>query len=295
VVFLLSNVHAFGLPAPNTFYVLQIPYTGLSPFRELLRAHPRKALKDLRRSRLLCDARRAKGVLVYSSFVKNVLHRYHDINSSVLYPPIDDFAADVPKERVILSVGRFFRGLYNDKQYDVLLHAFRDLHSALPPGERWEYHISGSCGQDQAAKRYLEQLRAAARGLPVFFHANAPYEELRHLYGKASIFWHGAGIGVDEEVYPERTEHFGMSTVEAMSAACVPVVVNRGGQKEIVVEGENGFLCETEDQLVQRSLQLVRSAHLRQAMGSRARLRFADFSTSRFFRSVDSFLTQHGL
>lgn len=293
--FLLSNVHAFGLPAPDTFYVLQIPYTALSPIRNLARANPREAFKDFRRKRLLDDARRARGVLVYSEFVRDVLRRHHGIESTVLYPPIDDFATGVPKEHLILSVGRFFRGLYNDKRYDVLLEAFRTLHAALPAEDRWEYHISGSCGPDNDARTYLELLRANAEGLPVFFHVNAPYEELHALYGRASVFWHAAGFGVDEANTPERTEHFGMSTVEAMSASCVPVVVNRGGQKEIVTDGVNGFLWESTHQLVERTRELARDSALLQRMGVHARTRYADFAVDRFFQTVNRYLTQHGL
>jgi len=36
-------------------------------------------------------------------------------------------------------------------------------------------------------------------------------------------------------------EHFGITTVEAMAAGCVPLVYDSGGQAEIVSSGYNGY------------------------------------------------------
>ena len=63
----------------------------------------------------------------------------------------------------------------------------------------------------------------------------------RDLYGRASIFWHAAGLGEDPERHPDRYEHFGITTVEAMSAGAVPVVIDAAGQVEIVEHGANGL------------------------------------------------------
>jgi hypothetical protein len=51
-----------------------------------------------------------------------------------VYPPIDDFRVEGPKERAILSVGRIFRGLYNDKRYDVMLDGFRAVRDGRAGG-----------------------------------------------------------------------------------------------------------------------------------------------------------------
>ena len=56
---------------------------------------------------------------------------------------------------------------------------------------------------------------------------------------RGDFFWHGAGLG---EQNPVLLEHFGLVTVEAMAAGCVPVVVASGGQTEIVQHGVNGYL-----------------------------------------------------
>lgn len=291
----VSNFRPFGIPGRRTLYVLQIPYppiTLASAAARLLRGNLKEAAKDLLRRRLFADARKANVILVYSEFVRECLKRNHGLASTVLYPPIDDFRQDVPKERVILSVGRIFRGLYNDKRYDVMLDAFRSLCGTGHAGG-WEYWIAGSCGDDPASQEYLAELRERASGLPVRFFVNAPYETLRSLYGRALIFWHAAGFGVDERQEPHRTEHFGMSTVEAMSASCVPVVVNNGGQREIVTHGINGFLWNAVEELVSHTATLCGAAL--DPYREQARRRYADFSRAEFGTRLQSIVNSIGV
>ena len=290
----VSNFRAFGNRAKKNVYVLQIPYSEIS-FSGILsraaRGEPREAAKDLLRRSLLGAAKDADVVLVYSEFVREVLRRHHRITSHVLYPAIDDFARTTPKEHGILSVGRLFRGLYNDKRYDFLIDAFKKLRERLP-NTSWTYHIVGSCGSDVESQRYLEELRNAATGHPIYFHINSAYDELRHHYNQAEIFWHAAGYGVDEERYPERTEHFGMSTVEAMSAGCVPVVVNKGGQKEIVSQGKSGYLWNTLDELLEQTAILVNNPDQRNTIRQHARARFQDFDRQHFSSKLISLFNQ---
>lgn len=292
---IVSNYRPLGTPGQRTLYVLQIPYppiTLTSAGLRVLKGELKEGAKDLLRRRLLADARKADVTLVYSAFVKENLQRNHGLRSTVLYPPIDDFHRGVPKERAILSVGRIFRGLYNDKRYDVMVDAFRTL-CASGRAQGWEYWIAGSCGTDSASRDYLAFLTKLAADAPIRFFVNAPYEQLRSLYDRATIFWHAAGFGVDEWREPHRTEHFGMSTVEAMSASCVPVVVNNGGQREIVTHGLNGFLWNTVEELVAQTANLC-SVPL-ETFRLQARRRFTDFDRTQFARRLLSIVNTIGI
>ena len=50
-----------------------------------------------------------------------------------------------------------------------------------------------------------------------------------------------------------------MAAVEAMEAGCIPIVINKGGLKEIVFQGKDGFLWETEEELKKMTLRLIKS------------------------------------
>ena len=93
--------------------------------------------------------------------------------------------------------------------------------------------------------------------MPVFFYPNASPERMEQLYAEASVYWHLSGYGVDESREAYRCEHFGITVVEAMSAGCIPVVVNRGGPPGVVQSGITGQVFETLDDLVQISHQLL--------------------------------------
>ena len=83
-----------------------------------------------------------------------------------------------------------------------------------------------------------------------------PREELNEYFRRAKFYWHAMGLGAAED-NPLKMEHFGMTSAEALTFGCVPIVIDRGGQKEIVTE-ENGCRFSTEEELVQYTAELIR-------------------------------------
>lgn len=289
----LTNFRAVRTQARRTVYILQTPYGALGPSTvaaKLLQGTWRESAKDVLRMDLIRHCREVNNVIVYSEFVREVLSRHHGLQSMVIPPPIDDFLVEgTPKQRMILSVGRIFRGLYNDKRYDILIGAFRKLVSR-GTHDTWTYHIAGSCGSDRASLAYLHELQELAQGYPVSFHLNCTYEELRDLYNRAMVFWHAAGFDTDEARHPERMEHFGMATVEAMSAGAIPIVVSRGGQKEIVSHGISGYWWTSVDDLVAATQEVGRDHSKQAIMRTKARERFREFNRERFEERVVAFV-----
>ena len=280
----IFNFRLFGFPSKRNVYVMQIPYARLSfggILKRFLKGEFVEAVKDPYRKYVLSAVRRSDKILVYSKFVRDVLKEYHGISSEVLYPPIDDFRTNGTKENVVLSVGRFFSGLFNDKRHDVLIDSFKRLSDQLGD-HRWRYNLVGSCTDDQPSQEYLASLKEAAKGYPIHFYVNMAYEELKRQYNTATLFWHAAGFGIDEAVAPESTEHFGMTTVEAMSAACIPIVMNKGGQKEIVQHGVNGFLWDSTDELVRITADVMQGRTETDNLRNEARRRFEDFNREKF-------------
>ena len=56
--------------------------------------------------------------------------------------------------------------------------------------------------------------------------------ELAALMPRVAVVWSFTG-GVGENTNPADSEHFGIAVVEAMSTGSIPVLVNRGGLREM--------------------------------------------------------------
>ncbi|MBA7656381.1 hypothetical protein ES703_64305 [subsurface metagenome] len=224
-------------------------------------------------------------IIVYSFFTKKWAEKYYDREVEVMYPAVDtESFVSSSKENIILSVGRFGTALHCKKQLD-MVKAFKELctqHELI----NWEYHLVGGLGGSPTDHKYLADCRKEAKHYPIFFYVNAPFEKVKELYGKAKFFWHAAGLGEDENEHPERMEHFGMATVEAMSAGCVPIVIKKGGQPEIVRDKIDGFLFETVEELNECTLRLINDSALWRKMSEACIRRSQEFSFEKFERRV---------
>jgi Glycosyltransferase len=212
-----------------------------------------------------------------SDFTRCWTRKRWEVESEIVYPPVDTHFDVLPKENLILSVGRFaLKGEGHTKHQPEMLAKYREIETNL---RRWEYQTVGALRNTDAHRTFLASLNEqAALCRAAHVRAELKREELRNLYERASIFWHAAGYHEDEETQPELAEHFGISTVEAMAAGCVPVVIKKGGQPEIVRHGVDGFLWDTLDELKEYTLTLAADENLRARMSQSARERSQLFS-----------------
>jgi glycosyltransferase involved in cell wall biosynthesis len=111
----------------------------------------------------------------------------------------------------------------------------------------------------------------------------------------ASIFWSATGYGEDEERAPWAHEHFGMTTAEAMAGGCVPVVIDKAGQREIVRDGEHGFRWLTPEELADRTLQVAGDPELRARMSAASVQRAQQYSDEAFARRWRDVVAAHDL
>lgn len=220
-------------------------------------------------------------IVVNSQFTKAVIdNTFHTSRSVVLYPPVDTKIFDVHrrKEKLILNVGRFASPSHPKRQ-DVLISAFREL-SKDPSASDWQLVLAGGVSDQDK----LFELKKSAEGLNIKFIENPTFIELVKLYESSAIYWHAAGFEVDESVNPEAVEHFGITTVEAMAAGCVPVVIGKGGQKEIV-DIDSGYLCQSVEEIAQQTLGLISNPEILTTYSSQCRLRAGLFGLANFQNS----------
>lgn len=270
LIFHLSDGSLPFLFGKKNIVHFQVPFTQVKG-RSLI-----NKIKLGRIDHLVCNSR----------FTKRFIDQEFGIQSQVIYPPsaIEDFLAK-PKKNIILSVARFDSFLHAKKQ-NILLSAFKDMEETERRG--WRLILAG--GAQARAMQKLEKLKKSAGHLPVEILTNVDFKTLQNLYGQAKIYWHAAGFGVNEEKNPEKVEHFGIGTVEAMAAGCVPVVCAKGGQKEIVDQAIDGFLWQTRKDLIKYTRELMVNEDLRNKMARRAEQKSKKFSKKVFCQQFDELI-----
>jgi len=221
-----------------------------------------------------------------SIFTRDVIEKYWQKQvADVHYPTVDLnlFVPNERKEKIILNVGRFIQSL-NNKQQDVLVKAFRCLIDKYPKETAgWKLVLVGKVEEEDFARR----VGKLAQGYPIEIFHNLEFDELRKMYSRAKIYWHAAGYNQDEYINPGNVEHFGISTLEAMSSGCVPIVINKGGLKEIIEHGVNGFVWNDLDGLIDKTLACIDETIDTKEISQKARSRASDFSFEAFYAKIN--------
>ena len=110
------------------------------------------------------------------------------------------------------------------------------------------------------------------------------------LYSKAKIYWHAAGSGEDLHVYPERAEHFGITTLEAMASGCVPMVFPAGGQVEIVEDNKDGVYWQTSDELAEKTIKLIEDESKIKNLSQNAIKKSKEYDVEVFKKKLDELI-----
>jgi len=221
-------------------------------------------------------------VVCNSFFTKSFIDREFGVKSLVLYPPVDvaRFKPAEVKENIILAVARFEESMQMKRQ-DILISAFKQMVNQGLTG--WELILAGASLAKDSENKFLIELKKMVKGYPIKILVNLPFEPLKDLYSKAKLFWHAAGFGINDREEPWRVEHFGITPVEAMAAGAVPLVVDKGGLKEIVRRGV-GERWQTVEELIDKSFLLIRNEELYRKCQKRALLGAKKFSKNNFYR-----------
>ncbi|MDH5533364.1 MAG: glycosyltransferase family 4 protein [Candidatus Pacebacteria bacterium] len=213
-----------------------------------------------------------------SNFTKKIIEKYWQTKINYVHHPVIVDEKEIEKvnlekkEKIILHVGRFFKQLHSKRQ-DILVSIFAKLKAA-----DWKLVLIGSV-EDES---YLNEVKDMAKGLNIDIKTKVSHKQLIGWYKKASIYWHATGFGVSDSVNPEKVEHFGISTVEAMSYGCAPIVIKKGGQKEILKGDLKKWLWNDKNECVLLTRKLIRNKKSLIKIQEKAIARSKEFSYKKF-------------
>ena len=171
--------------------------------------------------RLASAAGRSR-LLANSSAVRERIRRRWRLDSTVIYPPVDDesFSRPFDEKRTrsgIISLGRFCAAKRQSTAQVEIARQMRDTTFSMVGG--LENYSRDSRNEFAALKARIEELDLRN----VVLYPNLPREKLLSLFAETRFFVHSM-----------KDEDFGIATAEAVIAGLVPVVHDSGGSREIV-------------------------------------------------------------
>jgi O-antigen biosynthesis protein len=247
------NILHFQVPFPH----INIPY-----------------YKFVRFSRVICN----------SDFTRRNLDSKLSLKSEIIYPPVPvNVNNQHKKQKLILSVGRFSSNKI--KKQEILIHTFISMQKKgiLP-----NFRLVFVGGMLQADEKYYQFLKGISKGYEIDFYPNASFTQISRLYDDALLYWHAAGYG---ESNPVMMEHFGISTVEAMSRGSIPLVFAGGGQSEIIDHKRNGYLWHTPEDLISFTDKVNRNSDIQKIYSQNAIQKSLTFSEKVFQNAIDNLLS----
>jgi len=173
----------------------------------------------------------------------------------VVYPPVNLVVPhNEKKENIIIAVSRFSP----EKKMECLIETWKQI--SIKHND-YKFIIVGSYDKkNRLSTEYYKKILSINKDCSnMQIMSDIDYETLKDFYRKSKFFWHAMGFGIDENKQAVKLEHFGMTTVEAMSAGCIPIVINAGGQKEIVEQGLSGYKWNNLEELSYYTEKLLQS------------------------------------
>ena len=209
----------------------------------------------------------------YHAFPERVKVIPNSVNSEeVRIKALERNDLDIPPEfRIISALGR----LEKEKNFQFLLRAF----SALRKKEKAKLLIIGDGTERKNLERLSQDLNIEEDMLFVGYQRN-PYSFIRmsDIYVHTCLF-----------------EGFANAIIEAMACGVPVVALNCNyGPRDIIRQGENGFLIPMDDEiaLVDAIIELSHNQRLRDDLVRRGHERAGDFSVDDMVKNYEEFLLQ---
>ncbi len=207
---------------------------------------------------LKTSAKRAQAIIVSSKFEYEDALEFGIAKDKIHIIPMGVKVNDTLDEKTssdtlqLLFVGRIARV----RHLELLLQAVAQL--TLP------FHLTIAGGEEKTSSvtrsGYLQELKQLTQSLnlnnKVTFAGRKSQAELKEYYKMADLF-----------VYPSQYENFGQPLIEA-GAHGLPIIATAVGvARDIIIEGETGYLTEDNPEAMSDRIELLQDNKLRKQMG----------------------------
>lgn len=235
---------------PPREYYERIPRTRneLRLLYEMVFWLPKNIRKIYRKSKDLSNVKMADLIVTNSNYSKRILYGVYGRKCAVCHPCMDPHIfrkIDMPKQEMILSIGRYFSLV---KGHDFVIRCLGRLRDHHP-----ELIIVGRGPED--VKRLLQDL-AAQLGVEIKFLTSPSTEELVRLYNTAKI-----------TAIAYHREPFGMVAIESMACGTPVVAVGEGGLCESVTRDTGILTARDEKEFADAITRLIGNDELIRKMG----------------------------
>lgn len=191
----------------------------------------------------------------------------HGTPSIVAYPPTDRFGNAISEEEIIERAKNkefrilFLGNLIERKGLHTLLDALSLKRDDISV---YRLDVVGSLTTDPAYARAIQK-KAALLSSPVTFHSSLDRDPLKQLLQQSHIL-----------AVPSSYEGFGIAYLEGMGFGLPAIGTTAGAAREIITDGETGYLIEPNDaaSLAARLLSLSLDRGLLLRLSLNARLRY---------------------
>ncbi|GIW62345.1 MAG: hypothetical protein KatS3mg090_0171 [Patescibacteria group bacterium] len=222
-----------------------------------------------------------------SNYTASLISKWTGKKISVIYPYIDSrfYNFDSDKKKIILSVGRFFKGLHSKRQ-DLIIKTFIKLKLQIKLLKEFKLVLIGRVKEEDLDYfQYIKKLAGDRNDILILNDLSA--DDVLSFYKQAMFYWHFTGWGLRETNSFEKAEHFGISIAEAMASKSVVFAYDFGGPVEIITHRKTGFLIQNEKDLQDYLTQVLKNSNLRKSIADNARAHIIkNFSYSAFSKKV---------
>jgi len=226
-----------------------------------------------------------------SSYTASWLNRW-GVKSIVIPPFIEETfftKKGFKKEKIILSVGRFFPHLHSKNQ-EKIIETFRQLKKVNDSFKSYQLILAG--GLKKEDENYFLKLKSSIKDdLSIVLKPNLSFSKLLQLYQSSTYFWHFTGFGIDEKKHPEQVEHFGIAPLEAAASLSLVFCHNSGGPKNIFKDGETGFLFNSQEELIKKIIYLEKNPLLKEKIKIQSqKMVKKEYNYENFFKKINQIL-----